>query len=89
MSVGGGAQYKAQQGKTANMGSKISLVLYEWSHIKCRIECMSELIFQNFPNLNQTCFNLRNLGKVRCYCSTFGPKWGRWDDTVIRFPAGN
>ena len=33
------------------MGSKISLLVYEWPLIKCRIWCMNGLIFQNFPKI--------------------------------------
>ena len=37
------------QGCAANMGSKISLLVYEWPRIKCKICYMNGLIFQHFP----------------------------------------
>ena len=40
---------KTLQGCAANMGSKISLLVYEWPHIKCKIRYMNGSIFQNFP----------------------------------------
>ena len=45
---GGGSEQKTQLGRAANMGSKISLVVYEWSLIKCRIWYVNGSVFQNF-----------------------------------------
>ena len=40
---------KALLGRAANMGTKISLLLYEWPLIKCKIWYMNGSIFQNVP----------------------------------------
>ena len=48
----GGGGYLVQKtirGCAANMGSKISLLVYEWPLIKCKIWYMNGLIFQKFP----------------------------------------
>ena len=48
----GGGGYSVQKTLwecAANMGSKISLLVYEWSLIKCKILYTDGLIFQNCP----------------------------------------
>ena len=54
LSPGGGGYLvqKTLQGCAANMGSKISLLVYEWPLIKGKIWYMNGSIFQNWPNLN-------------------------------------
>ena len=44
---GGYLVQKTQGGCAANMGSKISLLVYEWPLIKCKIWYMNGSIFQN------------------------------------------
>ena len=48
---GGYLVQKTLQGCAANMGSKISLLVYEWPLIKCKIRYMNGSIFQNFPKI--------------------------------------
>ena len=64
---GGGAGYSVQKtlrGRAANMDSKISLLVYEWPLIKCRIWYMNGSIFQNFPKFEPKIgSNLRNFWK--------------------------
>ena len=58
-SAGGGGYLvqKTLQGCAANMGSKISLLVYGWPFIKCKIWYMNGSIFQNLakfePKLGQ------------------------------------
>ena len=63
------------QGCATNMGSKITLLVYEWPLIKCKIWYINASIFQNFPKfdrkLAQNQENLRNIGWL---CSRFGAK---------------
>ena len=49
---GGYSVWKTLRGCTANMGSKISLFVYKWPLMKCKIWCMNGLIFQNFPKFD-------------------------------------
>ena len=50
----------------ANMGSKISLLVYEWPLIKCKIWYMNGLIFQKFPKFEPKLgSNLRKFCKNR------------------------
>ena len=55
--LGGYSVQKTLQGCAANMGSKISLLVYEWPLIKCKIWYMNGSIFQNLlkfgPKLNR------------------------------------
>ena len=46
-SRGGYLVQKTLRGCAANMGSKISLLVYEWPFIKCKIWYINRLIFQN------------------------------------------
>ena len=50
------------------MGSKISILVYEWSLMKCRIWYMNGLIFQKFAQIKE------NFGKICFFCSKFSPK---------------
>ena len=43
---------KTLQGRAANMGSKISLLVYKWHLIKCRSWYMNGSIFKILPNLS-------------------------------------
>ena len=46
---GGYSVQKTLRGCATNMGSKISLLVYEWPLIKCQILYMNGSIFQHFP----------------------------------------
>ena len=47
----GGTHYKQTLwGRGANMGGKISLLVYQWPHAKCKIWYMNESIFQLYKN---------------------------------------
>ena len=50
---GGCSVQKTLWGCAANIGSKISLLLYELRLIKFKISCRNELIFQNFNQFEQ------------------------------------
>ena len=59
-------------------GSKISLLEYEWPLIKCKICYMNGSIFQNFLEFKPKLAQIQeNFGKIRWFCSTFGPKLDR------------
>ena len=58
------------QGCAANMGSKISLLVYEWPLTKCKIWYMNGSIFQNFPK-----FEPKLVENYR--------KWKLWKNGVI------
>ena len=64
---GGYLVQKTLRGCAANMGSKISLLVYEWTLIKCKIWYMNGSIFQKFPKF----------GKIGWFCSNFGQKLDR------------
>ena len=59
----GGTQYERPyiRGRAANMSSKISLFVYEWPPIKCKIWYINGSIFQNFPKLNQNWLKFKKL----------------------------
>ena len=63
---GGYLIQKTLRGCAANMGSKISLLVYEWHLIKCKIWYVNGSIFQKFPKF----------GKIGWFCSKFGQKFG-------------
>ena len=64
-SQGGGTQYKDPGGCAANMGSKISLLVYEWPLVKCKIWYVNGAIFQNFPKFQPKLAQIEeNLGKI-------------------------
>ena len=66
---------KTLRGCAANMGSKISSLVYEWPLIKCQIWYTNGSIFSKFePKLAQ--FQV-TLWKIRWFCSKFGPKLNR------------
>ena len=44
-------EQKTLQGCAANMGSKISLLVYEWPLIKCKIWYTNGSSFKNYPNI--------------------------------------
>ena len=72
----GGTQYKRPWWAcAANMGSKISLLVYEWPLIKCKIWYMNGLIFQNFPKYEPKLAQIyENFGKIEWFWSNFGAK---------------
>ena len=78
---GGGGGYLVQktlQGCAANMGSKISLLVYEWPLIKRKIWYMNGLIFQMFPKFESNLAQIQeNFGKIGWFCSKFGQKMDR------------
>ena len=53
------------------MGSKISLLVYEWPLIKCKIWCINRSIFSKF---SQNWFNLRKFRKKRVILLKISPK---------------
>ena len=74
---GGYSVQKTLWKHAANMGSKISLLVYEWPLIKCRIWYMNGSIFQTFPKFQPKLAQIfKKFGKIRQFCSKFGPKLG-------------
>ena len=71
---GGYLVQKTLQGCATNMGSKISLLVYEWPLIKCTIWYMNGLIFQNLAKFGS---NLRKFCTKLVICSKFGQKLGQ------------
>ena len=62
--MSGGGEYSVQktlQGRAANMGSKISLLVYEWPLIKCRNLYMNGLIFQNFQKFERNWLKFKKI----------------------------
>ena len=75
---GGYLVQKTLRGCAATMGSKISLLVYEWPLIKCKIWYMNGSIFQNLANLSL--FLKKILEKIR---NLFGTKLGRLKKLVF------
>ena len=68
---GGYLVQKTLRGCAANMGSKISLLVYEWPLIKCKIWYMNGLIFKKFRNLSR-------FWKIGWFCSNLAKNWTDW-----------
>ena len=81
---GGGGGYLVQKtlrGCAANMGSKISLLVYEWTLIKCKIWYMNGLIFKSSPNLSQNWLKFKKiLRKSGDFAQNLAKNWtiGIW-----------
>ena len=60
----GGARYKRPRGRAANMGSKISLLIYQWPLIQCKIRyrCMNGSIFKFSLKFEPSWFKFKNPG---------------------------
>ena len=73
----GGTQYKRPYGDVPP--SKISLSVYEWPLIKCKIWYMNGLIFfAIFPKFEPKLAQIsENFRKSRRFCLKFGPKLGQ------------
>ena len=63
---------KTLRGCTANMGSKIRLLVYEWPLIKCKIWYMNGLIFQKFPKFKKI------LEKLGNFAQNLAKNWTDW-----------
>ena len=79
---GGEGRYSVQKtlwGCATNMGSKISLLVYEWSLIKCQIWYVNGSIYKSFPNLSQIGLNLRKFWKKLCdFVQNLFGNWSNW-----------
>ena len=78
---GGYSVQKTLRGRAANMGSKISLLLYECPLKKCRIWYMNGSIFQNFPKFEP------KLGRLVYEWVTFSWKIGICMGLLSNFAA--
>ena len=80
LSSGGGyLVQKTLRGCAANMGSKISLLVYEWPLIKCKIWYMNGLIFQKFRNLSQNWLKFKKiLEKSGDFVQNLAKNWTDW-----------
>ena len=58
---GGYLVQKTLRGCAANMGSKISLLVYEWPLIRCKIWYMNGTIFKIWPNLSQNWLKFKKI----------------------------
>ena len=58
--------------RAANMGSKISLLVYEWPRVKCRIWYMNGCIFQKCLKFNKV---LEKLGDL---AQNLAQNWANW-----------
>ena len=70
---------KHHTGCAVNMGSKISLMVYDWPLIKCKIWYMNGSIFQNLTKIPKIGSNLRNFfgpGQLVYECVT--PSYKNW-----------
>ena len=71
--VKGYSVQKTLQGCATNMGSKISLLVYEWPLIKCKIWYMNGLIFLNWLKFTEI------LGKKSgAFAQNLVQKWTNW-----------
>ena len=62
-------------GCAANMGNKISLLIYKWPFIKCKIWFINGLIFQNLPKFEPKLAQIwEHSGEIKWFWSKFGPK---------------
>ena len=78
MSPGGYLVQKTLRGCAANMGSKISLLVYEWSPIKCKNLVYEWVDFSKVPQIwAKIGSNLRKFWEKRWFCSKFGQKLDR------------
>ena len=75
---GGYSVQKTLQGYAANMGSKISLLVYEWPLMKCKIWYMNGWIFQYSQIWTKISSNSRKFWKNRVICSKFGQLVYEW-----------
>ena len=77
---------KTLRGHATNMGSKISLLVYEWPLIKNRIWYMNGWICQNFPKFEPKVAQIKeNFGKIGRLCSKFSLKLGRLVNEWVTF----
>ena len=74
--LGGYLVQKTQWGCAANMGSKISLSVYEWPLIKCKIWYMIGLIFQKFPKFEPKLAKI--LEKSWDFAQNLAKNWIDW-----------
>ena len=75
---GGYSVQKTLQGCAANMGSKISLLVYEWPLIKCKIRCMNRSIFQNFPKFEPKLKKKKKKKKSGDFAQHLAQNWFDW-----------
>ena len=69
---GGFSVQKTLVACVANMGNKISLFVYEWPFIKCKIWRVNGSIFQNFPKIWAI---FENSGDC---AQNFSKNWANW-----------
>ena len=69
---GGYLIQKTLRGCATNMGSKISLLVYEWPLIKCKIWYMNGSIFQNWLKFKKI------LEKIGNFVQNLAQNWANW-----------
>ena len=85
--VPGGTQCKRLWGCAANMGSKISLLEYEWPLIKYKIWYMNGQFFKICPNMSQNWLKLRKFWKNQVILLQIWSKIGPIADVAISTPS--
>ena len=81
---GGALSPKDPMGCAANMGSKISLLVYWMTLMKCKIWYMNESIFQNFLKFEQNWLKFKKISeKIRWFCSNLVVQ--SWSDKWVTF----
>ena len=76
---GGYLVQKTLQGCAANMGSKISLLVYEWPLLNSKSGIWMGWFFQIWPNLSQNWLKFKKiLEKVGIFVQNLAQNWANW-----------